>query len=150
MPLWRKTHWGKKARFAEASSVISCAWGKRKKMTNSTGVSDIKMTRFGYRVDLIRGRHVRVKVEAKIARHCMGWYHCLKISLLDQIIWVVVVVGAIVVVAVVTFIHNSLWWHFWYYVITTLSRQEGMPSRGTNYTCVQDKTLGNPRACLNL
>ena len=31
------------------------------KMTNSTDVSDMKMTRFGYRVDLIRGRHVRVK-----------------------------------------------------------------------------------------
>ena len=38
-----------------------------KKMTNSTDVSDMKMTRFGYRVDLIRERHVRVKDEAKIA-----------------------------------------------------------------------------------
>ena len=36
-------------------------------MTNSTDVSDMKMTRFGYRVDLIRERHVRVKDEAKIA-----------------------------------------------------------------------------------
>ena len=36
-------------------------------MTNSTDVSDMKMTRFGYRVDLIRERHVRVKNEAKIA-----------------------------------------------------------------------------------
>ena len=36
-------------------------------MTNSTDVSDVKMTRFGYRVDLIRERHVRVKDEAKIA-----------------------------------------------------------------------------------
>ena len=34
-------------------------------MTNSTDVSDMKMTRFGYRVDLIRERHVRVKDEAK-------------------------------------------------------------------------------------
>ena len=36
-------------------------------MTYSTDVSDMKMTRFGYRVDLIRERHVRVKDEAKIA-----------------------------------------------------------------------------------
>ena len=36
-------------------------------MTNSTDVSDMKMTRFGYRVDLIRDRHVKVKDEAKIA-----------------------------------------------------------------------------------
>ena len=36
-------------------------------MTNSTDVSYAKMTRFGYRVDLIRERHVRVKDEAKIA-----------------------------------------------------------------------------------
>ena len=34
-------------------------------MTNSTDVSDVKMTRFGYRVDLIR--EVRVKDDAKIA-----------------------------------------------------------------------------------
>ena len=40
---------------------------KSKKMTNSTDVSDMKMRRFGYRVDLIRERHVRVKDEAKIA-----------------------------------------------------------------------------------
>ena len=33
-------------------------------MTNSTDVSDMKMTRFGYRVDLIRERHVRVKDDA--------------------------------------------------------------------------------------
>ena len=39
----------------------------RKKMTNSTDVSDIKMKRFGYRVDLIRERYVRVKDEGKIA-----------------------------------------------------------------------------------
>ena len=37
-------------------------------MTNSTDVSNVKMTRFGYRVDLIRERHVRVKDEAKIMR----------------------------------------------------------------------------------
>ena len=36
-------------------------------MTNSTDVSDVKMTRYGYRFDLIRERHVRVKDEAKIA-----------------------------------------------------------------------------------
>ena len=36
-------------------------------MTNSTNASDVKMTRFGYSVDLIRERHVRVKDEAKIA-----------------------------------------------------------------------------------
>ena len=38
-------------------------------MTNSTDVRDVKMTRFGYRFDLIRERHVRVRVkdEAKIA-----------------------------------------------------------------------------------
>ena len=35
-------------------------------MINSTDVSDMKMTRFGYRVDLIRERNVRVKDEAKI------------------------------------------------------------------------------------
>ena len=35
-------------------------------MTNSTDASDVKMTRFRYRVDLIRERHVRVKDEAKI------------------------------------------------------------------------------------
>ena len=40
---------------------------ERKKMTYSTDVSDMKMTRFRYRVDLIRERHVRVKDEAKIA-----------------------------------------------------------------------------------
>ena len=36
-------------------------------MTKLTDVSDVKMTRFGYKVDLIRERHVRVKDEAKIA-----------------------------------------------------------------------------------
>ena len=36
-------------------------------MTNSTDVSEVKMTRFGYRVYLIRERHVRVENEAKIA-----------------------------------------------------------------------------------
>ena len=35
-------------------------------MLNSTDISDMKMTSFGYRVDLIRERHVRVKDEAKI------------------------------------------------------------------------------------
>ena len=36
-------------------------------MANSTDVSNVKMTRFGYRVYLIREGHVRVKDEAKIA-----------------------------------------------------------------------------------
>ena len=36
-------------------------------MTNSTYVSDVEMTRFEYRVDLIREKHVRVEVETKIA-----------------------------------------------------------------------------------
>ena len=36
-------------------------------MTNSTDVSDVEMTRFGYRFDMIGERHVRVKDEAKIA-----------------------------------------------------------------------------------
>ena len=36
-------------------------------MTDSTDVSDVKMTRFGNRVYLFRKRHVRVKDEAKIA-----------------------------------------------------------------------------------
>ena len=35
-------------------------------MTNSTDVSEMKMTRFGYRVDLIRERHVGVKDDANI------------------------------------------------------------------------------------
>ena len=42
-------------------------------MTNSTDVSDMKMTRFGYRVDLIREGHVRVKDEAKIASRGTDW-----------------------------------------------------------------------------
>ena len=33
----------------------------------------MKMTRFGYRVDLIRERHVRVKDEAKIASRGTDW-----------------------------------------------------------------------------
>ena len=42
-------------------------------MTNSTDVSDVKMTRFGNRVDLFRERHVRVKDEAKIASRGTDW-----------------------------------------------------------------------------
>jgi len=42
-------------------------------MTNSTDVSDVKMTRFGYRVDLVEERHVRVKDEAKIASRGTDW-----------------------------------------------------------------------------
>ena len=42
-------------------------------MTNSTDVSDVKMTRFGYRVDFFRERHVRVKDEAKIASRRTDW-----------------------------------------------------------------------------
>ena len=41
-------------------------------MTNSSDVSDGKMTRFGYRVDLIIERHVRVKDETEIGMI----YHC--------------------------------------------------------------------------
>ena len=54
-------------------------------MTNSTDVSDVKMTRFGQRVDLFRERHVRVKNEAKIASRETDWdwvlLHTLKIFL---------------------------------------------------------------------
>ena len=46
---------------------------KRKKMTNSTDVLDVEMTRFGQRVDLIRERHVRVKDEAKIVSRGTDW-----------------------------------------------------------------------------
>ena len=42
-----------------ASAVAACR--KRKKMTNLTDVSDVDMTRFRQRVDLIRERNVRVK-----------------------------------------------------------------------------------------
>ena len=42
-------------------------------MTNSTDVSDVEMTRFGYRFDLIREGHVRVKDEAKIASRGTDW-----------------------------------------------------------------------------
>ena len=42
-------------------------------MMNLTDVSDMKMTRFGYRVDLIRERHVRVKDEAEIASRRTDW-----------------------------------------------------------------------------
>ena len=42
-------------------------------MTNSTDVSDMKMTRFRYRVDLIRERHVRVTDEAKIVSRGTDW-----------------------------------------------------------------------------
>ena len=42
-------------------------------ITNSTDVSDVEMTRFGQRIDLIRERHVRVKDEAKIASRGTDW-----------------------------------------------------------------------------
>ena len=42
-------------------------------MTNSTDVSDVTMTRFGYRVVLIRERYLRVKDEAKIASRGTDW-----------------------------------------------------------------------------
>ena len=42
-------------------------------MTKSADVSDVEMTRFGQRVDLIRERHVRVKDEAKIASRGTDW-----------------------------------------------------------------------------
>ena len=51
----------------------SCGCRKRKKMTDSTDVSDVKMTRFGNRVYLFRKRHVRVKDEAKIASRGTDW-----------------------------------------------------------------------------
>ena len=47
-------------------------------MTNSTNVSDVKMTRLEYRVDLIRERHVRVKDEAKIASRGSGMISLLR------------------------------------------------------------------------
>ena len=37
-------------------------------MTNSKDVSDMKMTRFEYRVDLIRERDVRVKDDSSSSR----------------------------------------------------------------------------------
>ena len=43
-----------------------------------TDVSDMKMTRFGYRVDLIRERHVRVKDEAKITSRDFGMISLLR------------------------------------------------------------------------
>ena len=42
-------------------------------MTNSTDVSDMKIAGFGYIIDLIRERHVRVKDEAKIASRGTDW-----------------------------------------------------------------------------
>ena len=42
-------------------------------MTNSTDVSDVEMTRFGQRVNLIRERHVRVKDEVEIASRGTDW-----------------------------------------------------------------------------
>ena len=42
-------------------------------MKNFTDVSDVKITKFGYRVDLIREKHVRVKNEAKIANRGTDW-----------------------------------------------------------------------------
>ena len=42
-------------------------------MRNSTDVSDMEMTRFGQRVDLIRERHVRVEDEVKIASRGTDW-----------------------------------------------------------------------------
>ena len=45
---------------------------KMKKMTNSTNVLDVKITRFGYRVDLIRERHVKDEA-IKIVRRRTDW-----------------------------------------------------------------------------
>ena len=42
-------------------------------MTNSTDVMDMKITRFGYRVDLIRERNIRVKDGAKIVSRLTEW-----------------------------------------------------------------------------
>ena len=54
-------------------------------MTNSTDVSDMKMTRFGYRVDLIRERHVRVKDEAKIASRGTDWMSSMELRVGEQL-----------------------------------------------------------------
>ena len=42
-------------------------------MTISTDVTDMKFTRFAYRVDLIRERQARVKDEAKIPSRGTDW-----------------------------------------------------------------------------
>ena len=42
------------------------------------------MTRFGYRNDLIRERHVRVKDKAKIASRGTAWDDIIAAILLDQ------------------------------------------------------------------
>ena len=48
-------------------------------MTNSTDVSDMKMRRFGYRVDLIRERHVRVKMKPRLpAKELIGMISLLR------------------------------------------------------------------------
>ena len=64
-----------------ASAMAACR--KRKKMTNSTDASDVDMTRFRQRVDLIKERHMsELKLdEAKITieqRKLTGMiaYHC--------------------------------------------------------------------------
>ena len=63
-------------------SQVCCGCRKRKKTTNSTDVLEVKMTIFGYRVELIRVRHVIVKDEAKIARRGTDWDGIQEISLL--------------------------------------------------------------------
>ena len=42
-------------------------------MTNSTDVSDVEMTKYGQKVDVIRERHVRVKDETKIVSRENDW-----------------------------------------------------------------------------
>ena len=76
-----RVKWIVLVKFAGDKWICKCGCRKRKKLTNSTNVSDVEMTRFRQRVDLIRERHVRVKDEAKIASRgtdC-GWYHCWEI-----------------------------------------------------------------------
>ena len=56
----------------EFARAVAAERGRRC-MTDSTDVSDVKMTRFGNRVYLFRKRHVRVKDEAKIASRGTDW-----------------------------------------------------------------------------
>ena len=41
---------------------------KMKKMSNSTNVLDVEITRFGHRVDLIRERHVKEEAIKSVSR----------------------------------------------------------------------------------
>ena len=76
--LWdARVKWIAVVKFAGDKWICKCCGcRKRKKMTNSTDVSDVEVTRFRQRVDLIRERHVRVKDEAKIANTQRTWWIC--------------------------------------------------------------------------